>query len=164
MPVIFPGVGYIWPNFLPAHNDMALGRKLSTHLWACILMYFHTTICICLEDCLRVFSGGWLSNRGKKKLSTRTELNFYDDSLNFDCIISWGIKTKKEKNISQVFNTPHYFVRWPQLQKTRTNANLGSDVRVWPGLRSQWDMADWASLEFCLRKNQRIILWFIFSK
>lgn len=72
----FPGVGGIWPNFLPAHNDVALVRKLSTHLWAHLLMYFSTTISICLQDCLRIFHGSWWSNRGKKQQSKRAEFNF----------------------------------------------------------------------------------------
>ena len=62
--VIFPGVGHIWPNFLPAHNDEY--GNLSTHLWTCLLMYFSMTISICLQDC--IISGG---NAKKRKKTTK---------------------------------------------------------------------------------------------
>lgn len=93
--VIFPGVGHIWPNFLPAHNDVALVRNyqpISKPVCSCnsaqpLASVWSTALeFLVVADCLM---------GGRAELSMRTEFNFYDDIFSFDCIISWGTKTKK---------------------------------------------------------------------
>lgn len=141
--VIFPGVGHIWPNFLPAHNDVALVRNyqpISKPVCSCnsaqpLASVWSTALeFLVVADCLM---GGGQSYPWEQNLI------FMMIFLALIVLLVGGQKPKRE-HIRSSLQYPILLVLYemdsdPQIC---TNTHIVLDVRVWPGLRSQGDMAD----------------------
>ena len=129
--VIFPGVGHVRPNFLPAHNDVALLRKISAHLRTCFLGLFSTTISVCLEDCLRDFSGGWLSSGEKNKCPWEQNLIFVMVFWALVIVTVWGNAGKQISKQTENIRLSLQYAMLTSGDGTQgwTNTNLALEVR-----------------------------------